>query len=76
METQETQETQTEKQTSTAQPDLTVNDLSNLRALIDIAVKRGAFNASEISGVGVVYDRLNNFLTNIANQQKSAEATK
>ena len=35
-----------------------------------------AFNASEISGVGVVYDRLNNFLTNIANQQKSAEATK
>ena len=48
METQETQETNTEKQAPAAQPDLTVNDLSNLRALIDIAVKRGAFNASEI----------------------------
>lgn len=51
--------------------DLTLNDLANLRQIIDIAVRRGTFNASEISGVGAAYDRLNNFLTALANQQKT-----
>lgn len=52
-------------------PELTVTDLMNLKSVVDVAVKRGTFNASEISAVGNVYDKLNNFLTSIAAQQKS-----
>lgn len=55
------------------QSELTLNDLANLKSIVDVAVKRGAFNASEISGVGTVYDRLNTFLNSIAEQQKQTE---
>lgn len=58
---------------NTPQSELTLNDLANLRSIVDVAVKRGTFNASEISGVGTVYDRLNNFLTSISEQQKQNE---
>lgn len=46
-----------------SQPELTVNDLSNLRNILEVAVRRGAFTAAEASSVGGVYDRLNAFLT-------------
>lgn len=49
-----------------AQPELSVTDLKNIRAILDVAVRRGTFGASEISGVGAVFDRLNNFLNVIA----------
>lgn len=55
------------------QPDLTVTDLANIRAVIDVAVRRGAFSASEASGVGAVFDKLNNFLNSVA-PQKAPEA--
>lgn len=48
------------------QPDLTVTDLNNLRSIIDVAVRRGAFGAAEISGVGGVFDKLNAFLNAVA----------
>lgn len=48
------------------QPDLTITDLANLRAIIDVAVRRGAFSASEVSGVGAAYDKLNVFLNSVA----------
>lgn len=44
------------------QPELTVTDLNNLRSILDVAVKRGAFSAAEISTVGATFDKLNNFL--------------
>lgn len=50
--------------------ELSVSDLTNLKSIVDVAVKRGTFNASEISAVGSVYDKLNNFLTSIAAQQQ------
>lgn len=50
--------------------ELTITDLSNIRSIIDVAVKRGAFNASEISAVGAAYDKLNNFLVAVAAQQQ------
>jgi|694.fasta_scaffold00326_42 hypothetical protein len=56
-------------------PDLTIADLTNLRAVVDVAVRRGAFSASEISGVGSVYDKLNAFL-NALQQPKSEEPNK
>jgi hypothetical protein len=52
---------QTNSETA-AQPDLSVTDLTNIRSIIDVAVRRGAFGASEISGVGLAYDKLNAFL--------------
>ena len=49
-------------QAQATQPELSIADLQNLKAIIDVAVKRGAFAAGEISAVGSVYDRLNAFL--------------
>lgn len=59
------------EQQAQSQPELTINDLANLRAIIDMAVRRGAFSASEASGVGAAFDRLNAFLTAVAPQQKT-----
>lgn len=50
-------------QAQPAQPELSIADLQNLKAVIDVAVKRGAFAAGEMSAVGGVYDRLTAFLT-------------
>lgn len=50
-------------QAPASQPELSIADLQNLKAIIDVAVKRGAFAAGEMSAVGSVYDRLSGFLT-------------
>jgi hypothetical protein len=63
-----------EEQTSTPTPELTITDLANLRAIIDVAVRRGAFGAAEVSGVGSAFDKLNAFLNAVAPQQKPEEA--
>jgi|SRR6056300_1085955 hypothetical protein len=44
------------------QPDLTVQDLQALKAIIDVATKRGAFQANELEVVGKTYNKLNAFL--------------
>ena len=62
----ENQEQSTNVQPVATQPELTVSDLSNIRSIIDAAVRRGTFSASEISGVGAAYDKLNSFLNSIA----------
>jgi hypothetical protein len=56
-----------------AQPELTINDLQNLRAVVDAAVRRGAFGAAEISEVGKVFDRLNTFLNTVAPAQTAEQ---
>jgi hypothetical protein len=48
------------------QPELSITDLQNLRGIINVAVKRGAFEAAELTPVGAVYDRLNAFLNAVA----------
>ena len=55
-----------QEQQATPQPELSIADLQNLRTLIDVAVRRGAFNASELSSVGAVFDRVNAFLNAVA----------
>jgi hypothetical protein len=47
-------------------PQLSIADLQNLRAIIDLAVRRGAFSAAEASSVGAVFDRLNGFLNAVS----------
>jgi hypothetical protein len=58
------------------QPDLTITDLTNIRAIIDVAVRRGAFGASEASGVGTVFDKLNAFLNAVAPPKSDDKAPK
>jgi len=47
-------------------PELTINDLGNLRAIVDAAVRRGAFAAAEATSVGATFDKLNAFLNAVA----------
>jgi hypothetical protein len=51
---------------ATPQPELTITDLTNIRSIIDFAVRRGAFGAAEISGVGTTFDKLNAFLNAVS----------
>lgn len=54
------------------QPELSIADLQNMRALIDVAARRGAFSASEMSSVGAVFDRVNTFLAAVAPAEQPA----
>jgi len=58
-------------------PELTITDLINIRAVVDVAVRRGAFGAAEASAVGAAFDKLNTFLNAVApaktEEQSSAQ---
>ncbi len=68
----ENQEQQVEQQVQ--QPELGIADLQNLRTLVEMAVRRGAFSAAEMSSVGAVYDRVNAFLNAVAPPQTEKTA--
>ena len=57
-------------------PDLTVTDLQNLRAIIDVACTRGAFKAAEMAAVGGVFTKLDTFLNAVAPQQPAQDGSK
>jgi hypothetical protein len=64
-------------QAPVANPDLTISDLAAIKNLIDVVTTRGAFKGEELSSVGVLYDKLNKFLTAVqaqAQQQQTAES--
>ena len=63
-----------EQASATPAPDLTITDLANLRSIVDVAVRRGVFAATEISAVGATFDKLNAFLNAVA-PQKTEEPT-
>ena len=51
------------------QPDptaLSIGDLKNLSTILDVASTRGAFKASEMAGVGYIYNKLQAFLAKVA----------
>lgn len=50
---------------------ITVTDLDAIRNIINIAAKRGAFEAKEMADVGAVYNKLNNFLEAVIAQSQS-----
>lgn len=52
---------------------ITIQDLNLLASIVDLASKRGAFQGSELSQVGAVYDKLSAFLNFVAEQQAQAE---
>jgi hypothetical protein len=67
----ENQETQNEQAPAGTAPELTITDLINIRSIIDAASRRGTFGASEMAGVGGVYNKLDTFLNAVAPQQPS-----
>lgn len=67
MSNQETQEA-----VENTAPELTVQDLGNLRAIIDVAAQRGAFRAPEMEAVGSAFNKLNNFLNAVTPAQEEA----
>lgn len=56
-------------------PSMGIQDLVALLNLIDIASRRGAYHANEMSAVGAVYDKVFGFLkaTGAINTDKSSE---
>ena len=57
---------------------LSIGDLKNLSTVIDVASTRGAFRANEMAMVGMVYNKLQQFLAKVApasadGEQKAGE---
>ena len=56
-------------------PMVTVNDLVNIYNIIDLASKRGAFQAAELASVGAIANKVKAFVDHVqAQQQAAAEA--
>lgn len=66
----------TEAQTTTSvEPvQLTIADLQLLARIVDLASRRGAFQAAELSQVGDAYNKLSGFLAYVESTQKKEEA--
>lgn len=52
---------------------LTIADLQLLARIVDLASRRGAFQAGELSQVGDAYNKLAGFLAYVENTQKKEE---
>lgn len=57
-------------------PELTVQDLTAMKSIIDVASSRGAFKPNEMTAVGTIYSKLEAFLNAVAEQQNQAETEK
>jgi hypothetical protein len=50
--------------------ELTVQDLTAIKQIIDVASTRGAFRANEMAVVGTTYNKLESFLSAVSAQQE------
>ena len=53
--------------------ELTVQDLTVIRSIIDVASQRGAFKANEMAAVGTTFNKLDGFLKIVEKSQKDAK---
>ena len=53
----------------TAAPELTIVDLQNIKAVLEVCARRGAFQAGEMAAIGNVFNKLNTFLEAVAPKQ-------
>ena len=60
-----------EQQTQEQSPELTVQDLTAMKSIIDVASSRGAFKPNEMAAVGTVYNKLETFLGAVAQSQQA-----
>lgn len=58
-----------------APTNLAIQDLQSLLAVIDLASQRGAFRAPELSQIGALFDRVNQFLQSVAPAAPAATDT-
>ena len=58
--------------TNTPAPELNVNDLISVQQLIDVACRRGAFQANEMKTVGELYEKLVAFTEGVVAAQQTA----
>ncbi len=61
--------------TSVEPVQLTIADLQLIARIVDLASRRGAFQAGELSQVGDAYNKLSGFLAYIDSTQAKTEAT-
>lgn len=77
-EVKETLSTTPEANTTLEPVNLTIVDLQLLARVVDLASRRGAFQANELSQVGEVFNKLSGFLAYVestqAKEKESAEA--
>jgi hypothetical protein len=52
---------------------ITIADLDTLKNIVDLASTRGAFRGAELTQVGVIYDKLTQFLDAVIAQAKAQE---
>lgn len=63
--------------TTTMEPvQLTIADLQVLARIVDLASRRGAFQANELSQVGDAFNKLSGFLSYVESTQKKEEEAK
>jgi uncharacterized protein YfkK (UPF0435 family) len=58
--------------TAAPAPEINLQDLQILKQIIDLCSSRNAFKPNEMAAVGTVYNKLDVFLTAVAEQQKVA----
>jgi hypothetical protein len=51
-------------------PQITIGMLSNIKNLVEVAIKRGAYQPSELSKVGTVYDQFSSVLDSLIQETK------
>lgn len=51
-------------------PELTIVDLQNLKSVIEVCARRGAFQAQEMAAIGTVFNKLSTFLDAVAPKQE------
>ena len=56
------EETEQTEQTEQTEPSITINDFTMMVNIIDVCSKRGAFEGKELKDVGIVRDRLAEFV--------------
>lgn len=56
-------------------PELTIQDLTAMKSIIDVASSRGAFKPNEMAAVGTVYNKLETFLGAVAQSQQTQAET-
>lgn len=57
-----------------AQPELTIVDLQNIKSIIEVSSRRGAFAAGELEAIGGTYNKLAKFLEAVAPAEAKQEA--
>ena len=53
--------------------ELNIQDLAVMRSVIELATERGTFKAGELAAVGIVFNKLDQFLKQVEEQAKAAK---